>query len=232
MGQDTPSTFPGFDRDTFGFFIALSMNNNRTFFHENHDWYVRSVRTPALLLARQLAPTALCLSPELDTRPDKVVSRINRDLRFSADKTPYRTHIWLSFRRAGARQGSALCAYFSLSLEGASYGFGLYDENRPLLNGLRTQLRLQPDGFLQLLAPLSGYEIHVNAFKKIPPLPEGLDERLHTWYRARSFYIERSITDFTLIGSPALAQEVANGYTELMHLFRYFDAIIPEEEMR
>ena len=43
--------FQGFSDDTFEFLMALSFNNNREFFHANHDWYVKGLRKPALELA-------------------------------------------------------------------------------------------------------------------------------------------------------------------------------------
>ena len=40
--------FQGFSDETFEFFMAIQFNNNTEFFHGNHDWYTRAVRTPCL----------------------------------------------------------------------------------------------------------------------------------------------------------------------------------------
>lgn len=85
--------FNGFTDQTFEFFMAIRFNNNRDFFHENHDWYFNHVRTPALDLAESLMDTVEKIDPDLERRPHKVVSRINRDIRFSNDKSPYRDYI-------------------------------------------------------------------------------------------------------------------------------------------
>lgn len=97
--------FQGFTEQTFEFFMAIRFNNNREFFLENHDWYQSSVRTPCLDLAAALGESVNALDPELETRPTKVLSRINRDVRFSNDKSPYRDYLWLAFRRP-ARSGA------------------------------------------------------------------------------------------------------------------------------
>lgn len=223
--------FQGFTDDTFEFLMALSFNNNREFFHANHEWYMRALRRPALELAAELGKAVRALSPELETRPEKVVSRINRDLRFSNDKTPYREYIWLAFRRPREERKITIGAYFDLSCSGASYGIGFYDENRPMMNGLRRRLRSNPQELINLLPKDGEFTAHVHSFKKIPPLPEHLPAELAPWYRAKSFYVEKDIKDFTLIKSPALAQEIINGYTKLTALFKYFDSLVPEEDM-
>ncbi|MDO4739453.1 MAG: DUF2461 domain-containing protein [Eubacteriales bacterium] len=221
--------FQGFTDETFEFFMALSFNNNREFFHENHEWYMRAVRRPALELAAALGESVRALSPELETRPERVVSRINRDLRFTNDKTPYRDYIWLAFRRPREDRKTTLGAFFDLSCSGASFGMGFYQENRPLMNGLRRRLTLDPQGFCEVLSSAPGFTAHVDHFKR-KAAPAELPEPLRPWYLARSFYFDRDIKDFTLIKSPALAQEIVRGYTELAPLFAYFDSIAPEED--
>ena len=221
--------FSGFTDETFEFLMALSFNNNREFFHANHDWYVRALRKPALELAGALGQAVNQLSPELETRPEKVVSRINRDLRFSNDKTPYRDYIWLAFRRPREQRNTTLGAYFDLSCSGASFGVGIYDENRPLMNGLRRRLRNNPEELMELRLTDGEFTEYVTSFKRMP-LPEGLPEELAPWYRAKSFYVEKEIKDFTLIKSAELAQEIVNGYTKLVPLFHYLDSVTPEED--
>ena len=96
--------FQGYNDETFEFFMAIGFNNNVDFFHSNHDWYLRGVREPSLRLAEALSPVIEEIDDSLERRPNRVVSRINRDIRFSKDKSPYRDYIWLSFHRPrGAR---------------------------------------------------------------------------------------------------------------------------------
>jgi uncharacterized protein (DUF2461 family) len=50
-------------------------------------------------LALLLTPAALEIDPDFNTRATSVVSRIRRDTRYSHDKTMYRDHVWLGYRR-------------------------------------------------------------------------------------------------------------------------------------
>ena len=61
--------FKGFSDSTFDFLIAISFNNNREFFHENHDWYMESVRRPLIELAAELSDTIESIDPALERRP-------------------------------------------------------------------------------------------------------------------------------------------------------------------
>lgn len=85
--------FQGYSDETFEFFMAIGFNNNVDFFHSNHDWYLRGVREPSLRLAEALSPVIEEIDDSLERRPNRVVSRINRDIRFSKDKSPYRDYL-------------------------------------------------------------------------------------------------------------------------------------------
>ena len=157
--------FNGFSDETFEFFMAIGFNNNREFFQENHDWYLRSVRQPALALAESLSESFEKMDPDMERRPNRVVSRINRDIRFSNDKTPYRDYIWLAFRRPEVESGVALSAYFDMSCDGASYGLGFYRDNRPLMNAFRRRLAAEPEDFLAIWRALSPeFVLHAIAY--------------------------------------------------------------------
>ena len=222
--------FQGYTDETFEFFMAIRFNNNADFFHSNHDWYLRAVREPSLALAEALAPTVEWLDDSLVRRPNRVLARINRDIRFSHDKSPYRDYIWLAFRRPGEEKSVTLGVYFDLSDSGASYGMGVYRENRPLMNGMRRKICADPDGLASLLGGLGGeFQLYADVRRRLA-VPEGLPEQVAALYPAKSFYVEKDLTDFDLLRSPALAGEVAAGYRRLAPLYRWFQQIEPVEE--
>jgi len=213
--------FQGFTDRTFEFFMAIQFNNNREFFHSNHDWYEESVRTPLRDLAAALAPTIEAMDEELDCRPEKVVSRINRDIRFSNDKSPYRDYMWLAFRRPGDARKTTLGAYFDISCQGASFGIGIYNEHRPYMNGLRRRLLTDEDAFLECWLPVKEhFTLHGNRFKRMT-IPESLSKEAALWYPLRGFYVERDVPDFDLLCSPGLVDELTSGFERIAPLYRY-----------
>lgn len=222
--------FQGYTDETFEFFMAIRFNNNADFFHANRDWYLRAVREPSLALAEALAPEVERLDDSLERRPNRALARINRDVRFSRDKSPYRDSIWLAFRRPGEEKSTSLGVYFDLAASGGSYGMGVYRENRPLMNGMRRKMRADPDALDALLRGLDGeFRAYADVRRRLR-VPEGLPAPVAALYPAKSFYFEKELTDFDLLRSPALADEIAAGYRRLEPLYRWFQQIEPEED--
>ena len=223
--------FQGFSDETFEFFMAIRFNNNRDFFQANRDWYLRGVREPCLRLAEALIPVMEDIDPELETRPWKVVSRINRDIRFSRDKSPYRDYMWLGYRHPGVEKSGTIGLYFDLSAQhGASYGLGFYGSNLPMMRGHRRRLLQDPAPFQAIWTALSGdFLLHPNVIKRLK-VPEAVPGAIRAWYSLRSFYVTRPLPDFALLKSPALGSELARGFARLKPLYRYFQTIAPEED--
>ena len=187
--------FSGFTDETFQFFAAIRFNNNVSFFHANHDWYECAVREPLKDLAAELGETVLSICENLETRPEKVVSRINRDVRFSKDKSPYRDHMWLSFRRPGAPQGSELCIYVAIDVNGCEAGFGIHDQVRPLMNAIRREIRVNPEGFEEdAQAAFSALTLGGEAYRRMK-VPENLPPLCAQFYPLKGFWMFKGFTD-------------------------------------
>ena len=221
--------FEGFTDELEEFLVALRFNNNMGFFHANHDWYERAVRTPLKALAEDLGPAVELFDPRFERRPTRVISRIARDMRYAHGKGPYRDVMWLSYRRGDLENRDGLPGlYFEISPEGASYGMGTYLENRPLLNGLRRELRKDPAPFVQALGRAKGFQLGGNAFKRMA-VPQELPDAAKMWYPLRSYWLERPL-DRNITRSRALVEEMEEGFRRLKPLYRYLTEIEPEEE--
>ena len=222
--------FQGFTDATFEFFMAIQFNNNTEFFHANHDWYVDAVRRPCLELAAALSKPLSEIDDEIDCRPNRVVSRINRDLRYSRDKSPYRDSLWLRLRRPADPNRANVGFYFDISATESSFGMGFYEECKPHMNGLRRRLATEPETFLSLTQPLrDDFGLYLNAYKRIKR-PEDLLEALSEWYGVRSFWFYHDIKDFSLLKSPALVDTLAEGFNRLAPIYHYIREIPNESD--
>lgn len=222
--------FQGFTDETFEFFMAIQFNNNTDFFHNNHDWYVRAVRQPCLELAATLSEPMSAIDDEIELRPNRVVSRINRDLRYSRDKSPYRDYMWLRLRRPADPTRANVGFYFDISAQESSFGMGFYEESKPHMNGFRRRMVTEPETVLGLLQPLENdFALHLNAFKRMK-LPEGLHPALRGWYPIRSFWFVQDIRDFGLLKSPDLVNALAEGFNRLAPIYKYIRDIPSESD--
>ena len=90
---------PIFSREIFRFFKDLSRHNKKTWMDANRERYQASVVRPFRRLLEETAPAVLALDDRFDTaaRNGQNFSRINRDIRFAKDKTPYRPQMYLKY---------------------------------------------------------------------------------------------------------------------------------------
>lgn len=123
---------PVFTHETFRFFRELRRNNCKPWMDANRDRYRLCVVEPFRQLLAELAPVALRLSPDFDTsgRTGTNFSRINRDIRFAADKAPYRPQMYLMFaaRRASVQDAGQL--YVGVAASVVTVGFRIYGGGR------------------------------------------------------------------------------------------------------
>ena len=93
-----------FDAQTLAFLRDLKKHNDRAWFAENKDRYEGSVKEPFLQFISDVGPELRKVSTQLVADPRPVggsMFRIYRDVRFSRDKSPYKTHVGAHFRFGG-----------------------------------------------------------------------------------------------------------------------------------
>jgi uncharacterized protein (TIGR02453 family) len=113
---------PIFTLETFRFFLDLARHNQKTWMDANRERYQERVVQPFRRLLEATAQAVLQLDAGFEPR----FSRINRDIRFAKDKTPYRPQMYLEFRSPFAGEGEAGQFYIGLSAKTATAGFRIY----------------------------------------------------------------------------------------------------------
>jgi len=130
-----------FSSDLFRFLRDLKTNNNREWFAENKPRFERSVRDPFLRFIADVAPMLHGISPRFVADPRAnggSLFRIYRDIRFSRDKSPYKTHVAASFPHFGARKDwSAGGYYLHLEPRGSFAAAGLWHPDPTTLASVR-----------------------------------------------------------------------------------------------
>jgi uncharacterized protein (TIGR02453 family) len=119
---------PVFTRETFRFFKELGRNNSKTWMDKNRERYHSTVVKPFRHLWEELSPALLELDPRFDVsgRTGSNFSRINRDIRFAKDKTPYKTQMYLKFSVPAPGKGETGQLYVGLSTDTVTAGFRIY----------------------------------------------------------------------------------------------------------
>lgn len=117
--------FEGFSAGLFQFLRGLAENNNKAWFDEHRREYEAEVLQPVKAFVYDLGATLYMLNQEFDCEPrvGRTVSRINNDLRFHKNRTPYRPYIYASFPRRGKKWSSEALLYTGIYSHGVSVGF-------------------------------------------------------------------------------------------------------------
>lgn len=117
-----------FRKETFQFFRELAKNNRKPWMDEHRERYQQCVVQPLRRLLEELSPTILGLNQNFDVcgRTGANFSRINRDIRFAKDKTPYKAQMYLKFQlpSPGDREMGQL--YIGISKDVVTAGYRLY----------------------------------------------------------------------------------------------------------
>lgn len=178
------------------FFRGLERNNTREWFAPRKQIYEQWVRGPMIELASQVNDALRRFAVDNTVAdPARAIYRIHRDTRFSSDKTPYKTHIGVTFPRAGLPKHAGAGYYFSASHREVEIAGGVYMPGPEELNAIRSAIVADPDGFLavvenralvKMLGPLQGeqskrlprgWEKHANS-----PAGEYLKFKQLYWY--------------------------------------------------
>ena len=118
------AAFSGFSRDSVKFLVELALNNERSWFQPRKAEYERLLKVPLEALCLALAERFEAGDLPLRADPAHSPLRIYRDVRFSADKSPYKTHVSASFPWAG--EGGGVGAYFHLQPGEVFAGGGMW----------------------------------------------------------------------------------------------------------
>lgn len=144
-----PKPAPVFTRETFQFFKELGRNNCKAWMDENRERYQSAVVQPFRRLLEELSPGVLKLDSGFDVsgRTGPNFSRINRDIRFAKDKTPYKTQMYLKFCVPVSDNGETGQLYVGLSADTVTAGFRIYSggKRKESVLALVGQPRVQAD---------------------------------------------------------------------------------------
>ncbi|MFK8033140.1 MAG: DUF2461 domain-containing protein [Hyphomicrobiales bacterium] len=163
----TKFDFSGFAMETIDFMKELHANNTREWFAENKKVYESLYKAPALAFADIMSAELQSLTGDIHSPK---LFRIHRDVRFSKDKTPYNTHLHISFTPEHGRE-SPPCWFFGLDTTSLSLGVGIFGFQSEELDTFRKRI-VSKDGetFAKVLKKLtaSGARIGEPALKQVP----------------------------------------------------------------
>ena len=220
-----------FTRETFRFFRELGRNNRKEWMDANRERYRARVVEPFRKLLDALAPVALKLDPQFDTsgRTGSNFSRINRDIRFAADKSPYRTQMYLMFsdQHAEGWQGAQL--YVGVSADAVTSGFRIYSDYNSKTSALAQVARpraLANPKWLELQKRRLGkkydsywYSVEKGEWTK----HDGWPTEPEDWKRLKGWIVRRKMNPAAAT-RPSFPRDIGKVFREVFPLYRFTSA--------
>jgi uncharacterized protein (TIGR02453 family) len=217
-----------FTRETFRFFSDLARNNRKVWMDANRERYHEFVVQPFRKLLQELSPAVLELDEGFDTtgRAGANFSRINRDIRFAKDKTPYRPQMYLKFCVPFPGEGDTGELYTGLSAKTVTVGFRVYGGPKRKLSALGVmgdgRIEAQPKWLAQQKAKLGRrYESYwYAAEKKEWKQRDGWPANPEEWKKLQGWIVRKNLkqADATRANFPA---EILKVFRDVYPLLKF-----------
>ena len=213
---------------TLSFLKSLKKNNNKVWFDQNREKYITAKNEFETFISDLLQKMALFDSDLKELEPKQCTFRINRDIRFSKNKTPYKINLSASFNKGGKKSVYA-GYYFHLQPEGNSFiGGGLWMPESADLKKIRQEIDYCFPEFKKI--------IHAPTFRKhykelerdekqmLINVPKGYDKEnpAADFLKMKSIIATRDLSDADVL-NPDVVNETIKSFKALMPLIKFIN---------
>lgn len=140
-----------FTKEFITFLKELEKNNNREWFKANKTRFETMVKEPFIVFIDELITRIRKQNPAVIMSAKEAVFRINRDVRFSSEKSPYKTHMSALISEGSKKDKSRPGVYIEFSSKDLRFYSGLYELDTVTLHKVRTAITRERKTFAKLL---------------------------------------------------------------------------------
>ena len=140
-----------FTQGFLSFFAELEKNNNTQWFHANKQRYEQDVKLPLTNLVTDIIEQMQSEGEAIEVTAKDCILRVNRDIRFSKDKSPYNLHCTAFVSRAGRKDKSIPGLFIRLATDEIGIMGGCYQPSTKQLSAIRSAIAKKSDEFTQLI---------------------------------------------------------------------------------
>ena len=216
-------TFNGFPLELKQFFEQLKKNNNKAWFDAHRQDYDSFVMEPARDFVTVLGEKLRIIAPAVRAIPkvNQSLFRINRDIRFSADKRPYKTHLGLWFWEGDSKRMECSGFYFHLEDNRLMLGTGMHVFPRKHLAVYRDAVADKKSG-MQLAASIEqvtkrGYPVGGEHYKRVPRGYEPDHPRAELLLY-NGLFASTELPPAEALGSPDIVEAAFGHYSNMLPL--------------
>lgn len=219
--------FKGFTSETIDVLWGIRLNNYKEWFHENKDNYNKYVTTPIKILSENICEYMHNMDSEFNEMPK--ISRANRDIRFSKNKSPYKENKWFFLR--SDKDPSIIYSkptyFFEISPDWYRYGF-FYSPIPSVMKLFRNKVDADISSFERIVEEfekLKDFKIEGNEYKR--KFKVGLSEKALNWYNKKEIiFVNLQNYESDLFFKKELENVVCKSFKKLYPFYKYFKSIL------
>jgi uncharacterized protein (TIGR02453 family) len=213
--------------EVFQFLSELKENNNKEWFDKNRVRYEAS-RKKVMFLTEMVIQEIRKFDPEIGLQnPKDCVFRIFRDVRFGADKTPYKTNMG-SFIAKGGRKSISAGYYIHIEPGSSFVGGGSYCPPADALKAFRTEIFDHPEEFRGLISKDSFMKTYPEMYEdRLKTAPKGYPKDFQEieLLKYKSFAFTSKVDDSIVTGDLYL-EKIVSAMKELYPVNRFLNAAL------
>lgn len=214
-----------FNHHSFGFLEKLTLNNNKQWFLEHSHQYQEHLIQPCKQLIETLGFFILTIDENLETNPvvNKCLTTIYRDLRYSKNKRPFKTHMGINFRKKTNEWKKYPAFFFRISPEGYYFGLTIMKNDSNHFEAFRREIDRDPLKFQKVIQAIeSNTNLHVRGddYKKFSFNRE--NAQIQKYYSKKNMYISCFKDKNAFRNVDELAEALHRNFEDLSGLYTYF----------
>ena len=212
--------FTGLSPQAGAFLAELGSNNNRDWYVAHRTEFDRLVAGPLAALAESIAPDMMCIDPALICR----VSRPNRDVRFSKDRSPYRTTMWFAYRPPQSEWTDLPAYFFEATPDHCRWGMGYFEASPATMAALRDHVGEHQPTFLSAMdaATSRHFTLEGDPYKRLPTIPPDTPQPVADLVRRRNAYLCRVMRYGPALERATFSRELAIDFEALARMYGLF----------
>ncbi len=204
--------------------MLLSENrfrNSRDFYEENKKRIKEGITIPLQQVICALSDTIVEIDEDIPIVPQKMVSRVRRDTRYTKDKHLYRENLWAMFTRDKRALPHFPCMWFEVAQDGYSGGVGTYYAPPRMMELYRQEIAASPDDFYDavIVAERSGAVFGGDFYKK--PKDGCPMAVLEPYYNCKSLYFMFHFPNLNELSDSAFIEKIRPVYASFAPLYRF-----------
>ncbi|MDQ2711547.1 MAG: DUF2461 domain-containing protein [Acidobacteriota bacterium] len=211
-----------FPEEGFRFLAQLKKHNDREWFNPRKSEYKRLVDQPMSELVHAVSEECRRCGLPLHAKDKAPVMRVYRDVRFSNDKSPYKTHVAAELRRSFSDSNVVLYLHFSPAE--SLLGAGVWQPERSLLQAWREAIASNLDRFAAMVAGWEAGSLALTEEYSLASMPRGFQAHsgkpFARWLKLTSFLAIRRLTRHECT-SPQLLETIVDFADAAKPLFEF-----------